>query len=86
MFSFAQAVACAPKLHGVAPSCGVSEATELTLFGENLAAGTQLYVGGGLVSDATPNEDGTVRQVWEISRDHGINWRSIFDGLYKPRS
>ena len=55
----ARAVACAPRLHGVSPSCGISESTELTLFGENLVAGTQLYVGGGLVSDATSNEDGT---------------------------
>jgi hypothetical protein len=30
----------------------------------------------------TPNEDGTVRQHWEVSRD-GDNWTTLFDGLYK---
>lgn len=31
----------------------------------------------------TPHADGTVRQLWEISKDHGKNWTAIFDGLYK---
>ncbi|WP_286263567.1 hypothetical protein [Thalassotalea atypica] len=30
----------------------------------------------------TPNQDGTVRQLWEISEDKGKNWQVIFDGLY----
>ncbi len=30
----------------------------------------------------TPNEDGTVRQLWEASQDGGMNWSVIFDGLY----
>ena len=30
----------------------------------------------------TPNEDGSVRQHWEVSRD-GENWTALFDGLYK---
>jgi hypothetical protein len=30
----------------------------------------------------TPNEDGTVRQLWEASQDGGANWSVIFDGLY----
>lgn len=33
----------------------------------------------------TPNEDGTVRQHWEASRD-GENWTTLFDGLYKKDS
>jgi hypothetical protein len=31
----------------------------------------------------TPNEDGTVRQHWEISKDDGETWQTGFDGLYK---
>ena len=30
----------------------------------------------------TPNEDGTVRQLWEVSQDEGGNWSVLFDGLY----
>jgi len=32
-----------------------------------------------------PNEDGTVRQVWEVSQDGGDTWQTIFDGLYSRR-
>ena len=31
----------------------------------------------------TPNEDGTVRQLWEVSKDGGETWQALFDGLYK---
>lgn len=31
----------------------------------------------------TPNDDGTVRQLWEVSRDGGKTWQTSFDGLYK---
>ena len=30
----------------------------------------------------TPNEDGTVRQLWEASQDDGASWTVLFDGLY----
>lgn len=30
----------------------------------------------------TPNPDGSVRQLWEVSQDDGANWSVIFDGLY----
>lgn len=30
----------------------------------------------------TPNQDGTVRQLWETSKD-GVKWETSFDGLYK---
>lgn len=30
----------------------------------------------------TPNEDGTVRQLWEASKDGGATWSVLFDGLY----
>jgi hypothetical protein len=31
----------------------------------------------------TPNADGTVRQLWEISTDAGKSWTTAFDGLYR---
>ncbi len=30
----------------------------------------------------TPNEDGSVRQLWETSLDDGSSWTVLFDGLY----
>jgi hypothetical protein len=30
----------------------------------------------------TPDEDGSVRQLWEASQDGGKTWNVIFDGLY----
>ena len=33
----------------------------------------------------TPNEDGSVRQHWEVSRDYGATWTTLFDGLYKKK-
>ena len=30
----------------------------------------------------TPNEDGSVRQLWETSLDDGDSWTALFDGLY----
>lgn len=44
--------------------------------------------GAGLVEHRirwTPNADGTVRQLWEASRDGGDNWTVLFDGLYRKR-
>ena len=34
----------------------------------------------------TPNSDGTVRQLWEVSKDQGESWQTEFDGLYKRQS
>lgn len=31
----------------------------------------------------TPNPDGSVRQLWEISTDDGKTWAASFDGLYR---
>jgi hypothetical protein len=31
----------------------------------------------------TPNEDGSVRQLWESSTDGGATWTVAFDGLYR---
>jgi len=32
----------------------------------------------------TDNEDGTVRQEWDVSQDAGVSWKNVFDGLYRP--
>lgn len=32
-----------------------------------------------------PGEDGTVRQIWDVSSDRGASWQTIFDGLYTRR-
>ncbi len=32
------------------------------------------------------NAEGTVRQLWEQSRDGGTTWNVVFDGLYRKRS
>lgn len=34
----------------------------------------------------TPNEDGTLRQLWEASQDDGGTWSILFDGLYTRRA
>jgi len=31
----------------------------------------------------TPNADGSVRQVWDASKDDGQSWTVLFDGLYE---
>ena len=31
----------------------------------------------------TPNQDGTVRQLWQQSVDKGANWQTLFDGTYR---
>lgn len=31
----------------------------------------------------TPNDDGSVRQLWEATSDDGKTWRAAFDGLYR---
>ena len=33
----------------------------------------------------TPDPDGGVRQLWEVSRDGGRSWSVAFDGRYRPR-
>lgn len=34
----------------------------------------------------TPAEDGSVRQVWEVSADEGASWQPIFDGRYQRKN
>jgi hypothetical protein len=31
----------------------------------------------------TPGADGSVRQLWEVSRDEGASWSAVFDGRYE---
>ena len=33
----------------------------------------------------TPNKDGTIRQLWQSSRDRGMRWITVFDGTYRKR-
>jgi hypothetical protein len=30
-------------------------------------------------------DDGTVRQVWEKSKDDGQTWNAVFDGVYTKK-
>jgi len=34
----------------------------------------------------TPNPDGSVRQVWDVSTDGGKTWKTTFDGKYVKKS
>lgn len=34
----------------------------------------------------TPDEDGSVRQLWEASQDGGASWTVLFDGLYTRKA
>lgn len=61
---------------------GLNEAGEMVLSGERVTA-------EGTVTDRitwTPNEDGSVRQHWELSPDQGETWRILFDGTYRLKS
>lgn len=33
----------------------------------------------------TPNEDGSVRQHWQVTKEHSDDWKTLFDGLYKKK-
>jgi len=66
------------------------------------ASGSRLLLRGGLQGKAmvlasadgaarqritwTPNDDGSVRQLWESSADGGATWTVAFDGLYRRAS
>lgn len=34
----------------------------------------------------TPNADGTIRQRWQSSRDQGMRWTVVFDGIYRKQN
>jgi hypothetical protein len=33
----------------------------------------------------TPNQNGTIRQLWQSSRDRAMRWTTVFDGVYRQR-
>ena len=55
--------------------------------GQMVLSGATKQTDGSVVLERitwTPNDDGTVRQHWEQSRDDGETWATAFDGLYTP--
>lgn len=71
-----------------------AQGTRLSLDG-NLVAGSMVLSGQQPKPDAktgtaqreritwTPNDDGSVRQLWESSKDDGKTWSIAFDGTYR---
>ena len=70
-----------------------SQGAELRLEG-GIVDGKMVLSGEALQNDEkiinritwTPNEDGSVRQHWESSKDDGESWTTLFDGLYEKKS
>ena len=63
---------------------GGIEGGVMVLSGERLARD-----GSGLARHRiswTPNTDGSVRQLWEASKDGGATWAVLFDGLYTRKA
>jgi hypothetical protein len=69
------------------------EGTTLELEGE-FREGRMILEGDSRARDGSPlrnritwsaNDDGTVRQLWEISGDGAKTWRTEFDGIYRKR-
>jgi hypothetical protein len=56
--------------------------------GEMVMEGDRRLPDGTPVTDRitwTPDADGTVRQLWQASRDRGMRWTVVFDGTYRRR-
>ncbi len=58
----------------------------------NLQNDSMVMTGPGKSSEGKPvthkitwsaNENGSVRQLWEVSPDQGVSWKTVFDGLYE---
>ena len=66
---------------------GVLELAGGPADGSMVLSGSHLVRGQALTERITwtPHADGSVRQLWEQSRDGGKTWRSIFDGLYRKK-
>jgi hypothetical protein len=70
-----------------------NEGTVLRISGgivncEMVMEGDRRLADGTTVSERitwTPNADGTVRQLWQTSRDRGMRWTVVFDGTYRRR-
>lgn len=57
--------------------------------GSMVLSGTRHTRAGAEVTDRitwTPNEDGSVRQHWELSKDGGKTWQTLFDGHYAKKT
>lgn len=63
---------------------GLNDAGAMVLSNKN----TPYYVEGTPINRITwtPNEDGSVRQHWQTSKDGGKIWSDVFDGLYVKRT
>jgi len=55
--------------------------------GKMILQGEHINAGEAVIDRITwtNNEDGTVRQVWEKSKDNGQSWNAVFDGLYRQK-
>jgi hypothetical protein len=54
--------------------------------GEMVLEGQRRLADGTEVTDRiswTPDADGTVRQLWQSSRDRGMRWTTVFRGTYR---
>jgi hypothetical protein len=57
--------------------------------GKMVLSGTRTSRTGAMVHERitwTPNEDGSVRQLWEQSNDEGTTWQTVFDGHYAKKA
>ncbi len=66
---------------------GLELAGGLNARGEMVLVGTTPLASGAVQHERitwTPNADGTVRQLWEQSKD-GVAWTTAFDGLYRRK-
>lgn len=57
--------------------------------GKMVLTGTRTTRTGAVVQERitwTPNEDGSVRQLWEQSNDEGATWQTVFDGHYAKKA
>lgn len=59
---------------------GGIENNAMVMIGKTFAANQQTTINK---ISWTPNEDGSVRQHWQVSQDQGKTWQTSFDGLYK---
>lgn len=55
------------------------------LEGDRMVLSGERNTSQGMVIDRiswVPLADGRVRQLWDISRDSGVTWLTVFDGMY----
>lgn len=62
-----------------------SDGTVLELRGGLDAKGNMVLADASNRITWTPNADGTVRQLWESTRDGGKTWTVSFDGQYRKK-